>query len=380
MPHTPVYLDHAASTPLDPEVLEAMLPWFVERPGNPSGRHAAGREAEAAVDCARRHVAEMLTCDPDTVTFTASATESCNLALKGLMRPRLRRGETVHIVSSAIEHAAVLDPLRRLEREGAAVDLAPPTPGGWIDPAEVERRLQDDTALVSIMWVNNELGTINDIAAIGAICRNRGILFHCDASQAPGKVAVDLSTIQVDAVSLCAHKMHGPKGAAALVLQGRAAGRPIEALIEGGGQERGLRSGTLDVPGLVGFGAAAVRVSECLGEDLERIAALRDGLQTSIRAAHPDAIVNGDLDRRVPHILNITIPTSGPDPLLEQLPGVACSGGAACPSARGEPSHVLAAIGLGREATASTARLSLGRTTTREDIQRASEAFKNVGA
>jgi len=375
----PVYLDNAASTAIDPQVLEAMLPWFVQRPANPSGRHAAGREAEAAVEHARAQLAHMLACESKAVTFTASATESCNLALKGLIRPRLRRGEPVHIVSSAVEHSAVLDPLRRLECEGASVDLTPPTPGGWIDPAEVDRRLQDDTALVSIMWVNNELGTINDIAAIGERCRDRGILFHCDASQAVGKIPVDLSTVPVDAVSLCAHKMYGPKGAAALVLQGRAVGRPLEALIEGGGQERGLRSGTLDVPGLVGFGAAAARVCEVLHDDFERIAKLRDTLQAAILAAHPDAIVNGELDRRAPHILNITIPTSGPEPLIDQLAGVNCSVGAACPSAKGEPSYVLTAIGLGAEAAAATARLSLGRTTTDEDIRKASDAFRLIG-
>jgi|TARA_B110000495_G_C22983736_1_gene578584 cysteine desulfurase len=379
MTSTSVYLDNAASTPLDPAVLEAMLPWFIDCPANPSGRHEAGQAAGIAIEQAREQVSTMLGCQADTVTFTASATESCNLAIKGLLRPRLRRGERVHIVSSAIEHLAVLDPLRRLEREGAEVDLAPPTPGGWIDPSEVERRLQDDTAMVSIMWVNNELGTINDIAAIGEMCRDRGILFFCDGSQAAGKLPIDLDSLPIDAFCVCAHKMNGPKGTAALVVQGRAAGRPLEPLIEGGGQEQGLRSGTLDVPGLVGFGAAAHRVSECLGDDLPRIMQLRDTLQAGIVAAHPLAVANGDPSRRVPHILNMTIPTAGPEPLMEQIQGVTCSGGAACPSAKGEPSHVLAAIGLQSEAAATTTRLSLGRTTTADDILAAIAAFKRVG-
>ena len=373
-----IYLDHAASTPLDPRVLEAMLPWFVERPANAASKHSLGLEAAAAVERARLNVASMLGCHADHVTFTASATESCNLALKGLMRPRLRRGEQIHIVSSAIEHPAVLDPLRRLEREGAEVDLAPPTPGGWVDPDEIERRLREDTAMVSVMWVNNELGTINDVAAIGALCRDRGILFHCDASQALGKVVIDLAEIPVDAISVCAHKMHGPKGAAALVLQGRAIDRPIEPLIEGGGHERNLRSGTLDVPAIVGFGCAASVAAQCLDEDQQRIGALRDALQASILAAHSNATINGDQDRRVPHILNITIPTQNPEPLLAQLPGVACSSGAACASAKDEPSHVLAAIGLTPEAAASTIRLSLGRSTTSDHVAIASEALQEL--
>jgi cysteine desulfurase len=378
MNRTPIYLDHAASTPLDPEVLRAMVPWFVERPANAASKHDLGLQAAAAVARARLELAATLGCQADHLTFTASATESCNLALKGLVRPRLRRGESVHIVSSAVEHPAVLDPLRRLEREGALVDLAPPTSGGWVDLDEIERRLQDDTALVSIMWVNNELGTINDVAAIGAMCRDRGILFHCDASQAPGKVAVDLAAIPVDAVSVCAHKMHGPKGAAALVLQGRAVGRPIEPLIEGGGHERNVRSGTLDVPAIVGFGCAANIAATCLDEDAPRIESLRDELQTRILGVRPDAIVNGDQNRRAPHILNITIPTSGPEPLLERLPGIACSSGSACASAKDEPSHVLAAIGLTPAAAASTIRLSLGRATTQGEITAAAEAIERA--
>jgi cysteine desulfurase len=375
----PVYLDHAASTPVDPKVLEAMLPWFSDFPANPSGQHEAGRGAGNAVEQAREQVATMLGCQVDTLTFTGSATESCNLALKGLLRPRLRRGEHVHIVSAATEHLAVLDPIRRLEREGAEVDLAPPTLGGWIDPAEIERRLQDDTALVSIMWVNNELGTINDIAAIGEMCRDRGILFYCDGSQAAGKIQLDLESIPIDAFCACAHKMNGPKGAAALVLQGRAAGRPIEPLIEGGGQEHGLRSGTLDVPAIVGFGAAASRVRECLDDDTKRITHFRDTLQAGIIAAHPNAVVNGVPSHRVPHILNMTIPTTGPASLAEQLQGVACSVGAACPSTKSDPSHVLAAIGLGQDVANATVRLSLGRRTTSSDISTAIEAIERVG-
>ncbi len=203
--NTPIYLDYAASTPVDPRVLDEMLPWFTERPSNTASRHGPGVQAAEAVQHARGQVARMLGSAAEDVIFVSGATESCNLAIKGLMRPRLRRGEPVHIISTAIEHAAVLEPLRRLEREGADIDLVPPTSGGWVDPAAVEGRLRDDTALVSVMWVNNELGSINDVEAIGGLCRDRGVLMHCDASQAPGKVAMGLSSLPLDAISGRAH-------------------------------------------------------------------------------------------------------------------------------------------------------------------------------
>ena len=376
--HSTVYLDHASSTPVDAGVLEAMLPWFQNQPWNASSRHALGRQAAAAVETARTQVADLIGCDPDGITFTGSATESCNLAIKGLLRPRLRRGEPVHIVSSAIEHPAVLDSIRRLEREGAEAELVAPTSGGRIAPDEVERRIRDDTSLVSIMWVNNELGTINDVERIGELCRDKGVLFHCDASQAVGKIGVDLGHAPIDAISLCAHKMHGPKGAGALVLQGRAAGRPIEPLIEGGGHERHLRSGTLNVPALVGFGAAAKLVQSDLELETRRMQSLRDALQTAILEAHPNATVNGDQAHRAPHILNVSIPTASTESLASQLPHVACSSGAACSSARDEPSHVLTAIGLSAEVIAGTIRLSVGRSTTERDVRAAAHAVHQI--
>lgn len=368
---TPVYLDYAASTPVDPRVLEEMLPWFTERPSNTASRHGPGVQAAKAVEQAREQVAEMLGCAAADLTFVSGATESCNLAIKGLIRPRLRRGESAHIISTAIEHAAVLEPLRRLEREGAVIDLVPPTPGGWIDPAMIEARLRDDTAMVSVMWVNNELGTINDIEAIGGLCRDRGVLVHCDASQAPGKVAMQVADLPVDTVSICAHKVYGPKGAGGLVVQGRASGRPIEPLIEGDGHERGLRSGTLDVPSLVGFGAASSLALGNLETDRERIAQFRGQLIKIATEAHPTARVNGDPDRCVPHILNLTIPATGGDPLIDRLPGIACTGGAACASLHNAGSHVLTAIGIDQADVANTVRLSLGRPTTLADIDAA---------
>jgi len=366
--NTPIYLDYAASTPVDPRVLDEMLPWFTERPSNTASRHGPGVQAAEAVQHARGQVARMLGSAAEDVIFVSGATESCNLAIKGLMRPRLRRGEPVHIISTAIEHAAVLEPLRRLEREGADIDLVPPTSGGWVDPAAVEGRLRDDTALVSVMWVNNELGSINDVEAIGGLCRDRGVLMHCDASQAPGKVAMGLSSLPLDAISVCAHKMYGPKGAGALVLQGRAAGRPLEPLIEGDGHERGLRSGTLDVPAIVGFGAAADLVHSEWQDDCDRIAQFHDELKQKIQDAHPAARFNGEPGRRVPHIINVTIPVEGPEPLVDRLSGIACTGGAACASLHGGGSHVLTAIGLESCDTANTIRLSLGRPTTPADI------------
>jgi cysteine desulfurase len=367
----PVYLDHAASTPVDPRVLEAMRPWFSERPGNAASQHLYGRMAAAAVEQARCEVAAMLGTASERITFVSGATESCNLALKGLMRPRLRRGETVHIVSSATEHPAVLDPLRRLEREGAVVDLVPPTQSGRVSLEEVTRRLRDDTALVSLQWVNNELGTINDVEGVGHACRERGVLLHCDASQAPGKLPIDLSDLPVDALTISGHKMHGPKGCGVLVLQGRAQGRPVEPIVEGGGHEHGLRSGTLNVPAIVGLGRAAAIVASEGASECERITVLAAHLRSELQRARPDAVFNGDFDRQVPHILNLTIPSQHADPLIERLSGIACSSGSACGSARHEPSHVLRAIGLDDATIAATIRLSLGRETTREDIDTA---------
>ena len=375
-PHT--YLDHAASTPVDPRVLEAMLPWFTNQPANPSGRHSLGRSAAEAIEQARGQIASMLGCKRAEITFVSGATESCNLAIKGLVRPRLARAEAVHIVSSAIEHAAVLDPLRRLEREGAVVDLMPPTRGGRIDPDELKRRLRDDTSLVSIMWVNNELGTISDVAAIGELCRDRGVLFHCDATQAAGKIQFELASMPMDAISLCSHKMHGPKGIGAMVLQGRAAGRPIESLIEGGGHERGLRSGTLNVPGIVGFGAAAALCESELDADVERINTLRAELTRGVLKGHPDATFNGDQDHCIPHILSITLPQSSTESLIDLVPTIACAGGSACGSSQNEPSHVLTAIGLDATTIASTIRLSFGRSTTLDDVTEAVAALAAI--
>lgn len=372
------YLDHAASTPVDPRVLEAMLPWFTNLPANPSGHHSLGRSAAEAVEQARGQIASMLGCKCEDLTFVSGATESCNLAIKGLVRPRLARGEATHIVSSAIEHAAVLDPLRRLEREGAVVDLMPPTRGGRIDPDELKRRLRDNTSLVSIMWINNELGTINDIAAIGELCRDRGVLFHCDATQAAGKIQFELSSLPIDAISLCAHKMHGPKGIGALVLQGRAAGRPVEPLIEGGGHERGLRSGTLNVPGIVGFGAAAALCESELSTEVKRIGALRSELTHGVLKDHPDATINGDQDHCIPHILSITIPQSSTESLIDLVPTIACAGGSACGSSQNKPSHVLTAIGLDAATIAGTIRLSFGRSTTHDDVTKAVAALAAI--
>jgi len=367
----PIYLDYAASTPTDPRVLGAMLPWFTDRPGNAASQHPQGRAAAAAVERARGQIASMLCVASDRVTLVSGATESCNLAIKGLMRPRLMRGERVHIVSSAIEHPAVLDPLRRLEREGAAVDLVAPTQSGLVSPEDIVRKLQDDTAMVSLQWVNNELGTINDVEAVGDVCRDRGILFHCDASQAPGKVPIDLSRMPIDAITISGHKMHGPKGSGALVLRGRAEGRPIEPLLEGGGHERGLRSGTLNVPAIVGLGQAAALVASGWEDECEHVTDLMNQLEMGLKRQCTDAVLNGDGGQRVPHILNVTIPSQHPDPLIDRLSGIACSSGSACGSARHEPSHVLRAIGLDDAAIANTVRLSLGRETTKADIDAA---------
>lgn len=368
-----VYLDHAASSPVAPEVLEAMTPWWTDRLANASSRHAAGRSAAGAIDQARQHVADLLQTAPDCVTFTSGGSESCNAAIKGLMRPRLRRGEPVHVVTSQIEHPAVLDSARRLELEGADVTLVRARKDGRVDPSDVEAALREDTALVSIMLVNNELGTINDLDAIGALCRDRGILVHTDASQGAGHIPIDLSSLPVDALSMSAHKMCGPQGVGTLVLQGRANGRPVEPIIEGGGHERGIRSGTLNVAGIVGLGEAARLCAMDRDARAQRIVSLRDTLESRLLDTIDGAHVHGCDAPRAPHITNIALPIDGVESPVEHLDaaGIACSSGAACSSARTGASHVLNAIGVGPAVAGVSVRFSLGLTTSADDIEAA---------
>jgi cysteine desulfurase len=362
------YLDHAASTPVDSRVLEAMMPWFCEHPANASSSHRAGQAAAAAVAQARQQIADMIDAQPESVTFCSGATESCNLAIKGLLRAQLRQGKPVHIISSETEHRAVLDPLARLAREGASVDLVGATPDGIVLPQSVIDRLGPDTSMVSIMLVNNEIGTINDVQTIAEVCQERGILVHCDASQAAGKCELHLPSLKVDLLSFCSHKMHGPKGVGVLIRSPHAQQFPVESLIEGGGQEHGLRSGSLNVHGIVGFGAAAKLVQNERNDDCRRIGALRDRLADIITTLDPSAVIHGLDAPRVPHILSASIPSAPPGGIVDLLNPICCAGAAACSSAANSPSHVLDSMGVDSSTAAATIRLSLGRTSTQQDV------------
>jgi cysteine desulfurase len=372
----PIYLDHHATTPVDPAVLAAMVPFFTERFGNPSSRsHRYGQEAQAAVETARAQVATLVGAAPEEIVFTSGATESNNLAVRGVARAAAARGR--HVITSAIEHPAILEPCRTLEREGCEVTRVPAGPGGVIDPGDIARALRSDTILVSLMGANNEVGTLQPVAEVGALCGQRGIAFHSDAVQAVGRIPVDVGSWAVDLMSLSAHKMYGPKGTGALyVRRGRRPRLRLQPQAEGGGQERGLRSGTLNVPGIVGFGEAAVlcRQELAAGEG-ERLQALRDrllrGLQERVAGVH----VNGSLDKRLPGNLHISIERVEAETLILSLgEKIALSAGAACSEAGGKGSHVLRALGLPDERVYGALRFGLGRYNTEAEVDVAVEA------
>ena len=362
------YLDYAATTPVDPAVAEQMIPFLVERFGNPASRtHAYGWQAEQAVETARAQVAELIGADPKEIIWTSGATESDNLAIKGAAHFHRAKGN--HLVTLATEHKAVLDPIRELEREGFTATYLNPESNGLLDLDTFTRTLTPQTILVSVMLVNNEIGVIQDIAAIGAICRERGILFHVDAAQAAGKVAIDLKALPVDLLSLSAHKVYGPKGIGALYVRRRPRVH-LAPLIHGGGHERGLRSGTLPTHQIVGMGAAYQLAGELMASENARIRALRDRLLAGI-ADIDEVYLNGDLDARVPHNLNLSFNFVEGESLMMALHELAISSGSACTSASLEPSHVLRAIGRSDELAHSSLRITFGRYTTAADVDRA---------
>jgi cysteine desulfurase len=363
-----IYLDYAATTPVDPAVAEQMIPFLVERFGNPASRtHAYGWQAEQAVETARTQVAELIGADPKEIIWTSGATESDNLAIKGAAHFHRAKGN--HLVTLATEHKAVLDPIRELEREGFTATYLNPESNGLLDLDTFTRTLTPQTILVSVMLVNNEIGVIQDIAAIGAICRERGILFHVDAAQAAGKVAIDLKALPVDLLSLSAHKVYGPKGIGALYVRRRPRVH-LAPLIHGGGHERGLRSGTLPTHQIVGMGAAYQLAGELMASENARIRALRDRLLAGI-ADVDEVYLNGDLDARVPHNLNLSFNFVEGESLMMALHELAISSGSACTSASLEPSHVLRAIGRSDELAHSSLRITFGRYTTAADVDRA---------
>ena len=361
----PVYLDYSATTPIDPRVVDAMLPFLREDFGNPASRsHAYGWRAEEAVEAARADVAALVNCDAKEIVWTSGATESINLALKGAAHFYKERGR--HVITVKTEHKATLDTCRELEREGFEVTYLEVQENGLIDFSVLEQAIRPDTILVSVMYVNNEIGVIQDIPKIGSLCRSKGIIFHVDSAQATGKVAIDLSSLQVDLMSFSAHKTYGPKGVGALFVRRKPRIR-LEAQIHGGGHERGMRSGTLPTHQIVGMGEAFRLAKEEMATENERIRALRDRLWSGL--SEMEAVyLNGDLEDRVPHNLNVSFNYVEGESLLMGIKDVAVSSGSACTSASLEPSYVLRALGRSDELAHSSIRFSVGRFTTAEDI------------
>ena len=369
-----VYLDNAATTAVDPRVVEQMLACLGPEGdyANPSAvGHAPGRRARARVEQAREEVAALVGADPVQVIFTSGATEADNLGILGAARFYRERGR--HVVTSRTEHPAVLDACRQLEREGCAVTYLKPGVDGIVVPAQVEEALRSDTILVSLMHVNNEIGVVQDVAAIGRLCRSRGVLFHVDAAQGVGKLALDVERDCIDLLALTAHKVHGPKGVGALCVR-REPRLGLVPLLHGGGQERGLRSGTLPTHQVVGMGAALRIAGLEMAADAARITRLRERLWQGI-AVMPGVTLNGHPARRVPGILSVSIDGVEGESLLYALPGLAVASGSACATSAGEPSYVLRALGRSDRLAQSTLRLSLGRFSTEADVERAIEAI-----
>ena len=361
----PVYLDYAATTPVDARVAGKMQPYLTELFGNPASRsHAYGWAADEAVELAREQVCALINADPREIAWTSGATESNNLAIKGAAHFYKNKGR--HLVTLATEHKAVLDSMRELEREGFEVTVLPVLPSGLLDLELFAATLRPDTVLASVMFVNNETGVIQDIAAIGAICRAKGVLLHVDAAQAAGKVAIDLATLPVDMMSLSAHKIYGPKGIGALYVRRKPRVR-IEAQMHGGGHERGMRSGTLATHQIVGMGEAFWLAHQSMASDNQRIEALRDRLWDRLSRME-EVVLNGDEKHRAVHYLNASFNYVEGESLLMGIKGVAVSSGSACTSASLEPSYVLRAMGRSDELAHSSVRFSLGRFTTAEDI------------
>ncbi len=373
-PHFPIYLDYGATTPVDPRVVDAMIPWLREHFGNPASRsHAWGWEAEAVVEKSREQVAALINADPREIVWTSGATESINLAIKGAAQFYKSRGK--HIVTVKTEHKAVLDTVRELERQGFDATYLDVQENGLLDLDRLKDSLRPDTVLVSVMLVNNEIGVIQDIVAIGNLCRERGILFHVDAAQATGKVVIDVTKLPVDLMSLASHKTYGPKGIGALYVRRKPRVR-LEAQMHGGGHERGMRSGTLPTHQCVGMGVAYDIARVEMGAEQERIRMLHHKLLSGLTGIE-QVFVNGDLERRVPHNLNISFNYVEGESLIMGVKGLAVSSGSACTSASLEPSYVLRALGRSDELAHSSLRMTIGRFTTEAEIDYAVETLKD---
>ncbi len=363
----PVYMDNHATTPVDPRVLEAMLPYFTNQFGNAASRnHSFGWQAEQGVDTAREQVAALINATPKEIIFTSGATESDNLAIKGVAEMYREKGN--HIITAVTEHKAVLDTCKRLEKHGCQVTYLPVSKEGLIDLDELRAAITDKTVLITIMYANNEIGVLQPIEEIGKIAKEKKVLFHTDAVQAAGKVPFDVQKMNVDLASISAHKMYGPKGVGALYVRRRNPRVQLSAIIDGGGHERGMRSGTLNVPGIVGFGAACEVAQKEMPAEMERLRGLRDRLYQGITSRLDEIYPNGSLEHLLPHNLNVSFAYVEGESLLMGIDDIAVSSGSACTSATLEPSYVLKALGVGEDLAHTSIRFGLGRFNTEEEV------------
>jgi cysteine desulfurase len=363
----PIYLDNHATTPMDPRVFEAMKPYFIESFGNAASRnHSFGWVAEEAVEKARKQLANLVGATAKEIVFTSGATESDNLAIKGVAEMYAQRGN--HIITAATEHKAVLDTCKRLEKHGCRVTYLPVRTDGLVDLDQLRDAITDSTILVTIMYGNNEIGTVQPVREIGAICKEKGVLFHTDATQAVGKIPVSVIDDNIDLMSFSAHKMYGPKGVGALYVRRRNPRVQLTAQMDGGGHERGMRSGTLNIPGIVGLGAAAELCQQLMPEEMAQHSAMRDRLKDMLFAELDETYINGTMEHRLPHNLNISFAYVEGESLLMGVNDIAVSSGSACTSATLEPSYVLKALGAGDDLAHSSIRFGIGRFNTDEEI------------
>ena len=371
-----IYLDNNATTPVDPRVVEVMIPYFTQHPGNAASRnHPFGWVAEEAVDNARNQVAKLVNVSPKEILFTSGATEADNLAIKGVFEMYARKGN--HIITVKTEHKAVLDSCKKVEKKGGEVTYLDVNSDGLIDLADLENAIKENTILVSVMWANNETGVIQPMEEIGAICEKHGVLFMSDATQAVGKIPVDPKSVGVHLMAFSAHKMYGPKGVGALYVSRKNPRVKVTSQMDGGGHERGMRSGTLNVPAIAGFGKACEIAMNEMASDAERVSKLRDKLEVTLLGKLEESYVNGNVDHRMPHVSNISFKhVEGEGLMMTFNQNVAVSSGSACVSASLEPSYVLTSMGVGDELAHSSIRFSLGRFTTEEEIDYTIDALE----
>jgi cysteine desulfurase len=363
----PIYMDNHATTPLDPRVLQTMLPYFTDKFGNAASRnHSFGWAGEEAVENARQQVASLINATPKEIIFTSGATESDNLMIKGVAEMYREKGN--HIITQAIEHKAVLDTCKNLEKHGFEVTYLPVQKDGRVDPEDVRKAIKPTTILICIMYANNEIGVINPIAEIGKIAKERGIIFAVDGVQAVGKVPVDVQKDNIDLLAISAHKLYGPKGVGALYVRRRNPRVQLSAIIDGGGHERGMRSGTLNVPGIAGLGKACELCQQEMAAESVRLAGLRDRLRAGLEAKLDEVFINGSMEHRLPNNLNMSFAYVEGESLLMGINDVAVSSGSACTSATLEPSYVLKALGVGEDLAHTSIRFGLGRFTTQEEV------------